>query len=224
MAHQRFDHSHEDELLERLYSLQEEGNTVACGDAESRYPGDDFEPTLEEARKGGLVTVAEGTLALTPEGKRRAAGIVRRHRLAERLVTDVLGMTPEDSEKSACEFEHLVAPEIADSICILLGHPRSCPHGLPIPEGDCCKAAKTQVEASVASLTDIAPGQEVRVAYLNAADQRRMGRLMQMGITPGAILRLRQAKPAVVVDTTETQIAMEPDVARDIYVWRPAAG
>ncbi len=78
----------------------------------------------------------DGQVRFSPEGERRARQLVRSHRLAERLVQDVLGQA---AEPSACEFEHLLGTEVVDAICTLLGHPRECPHGYPIPPGECCE-------------------------------------------------------------------------------------
>src|SRR5207244_1088787 len=67
------------------------------------------------------------------------ADIIRRHRLAERLFTDSLAMDSEtEIEQQACKFEHILSPEATDKICAFLGHPRTCPHGAPIPPGPCC--------------------------------------------------------------------------------------
>ena len=65
--------------------------------------------------------------------------IIRRHRLAERLFTDSLALDSESEiEQQACKFEHILSPEATDKICAFLGHPRTCPHGAPIPLGPCC--------------------------------------------------------------------------------------
>ena len=79
---------------------------------------------------------------LTPRGRERAGSIIRRHRLAERLFTDSLAMDSEtEIEQQACKFEHILSPEATDKICTFLGHPRTCPHGAPIPPGPCCGRA-----------------------------------------------------------------------------------
>ena len=76
---------------------------------------------------------------LTPRGRQRAADIVRRHRLAERLFTDSLAMDSEtEIEQQACKFEHILSPEATDKICTFLNHPLTCPHGAAIPPGPCC--------------------------------------------------------------------------------------
>jgi DtxR family Mn-dependent transcriptional regulator len=87
----------------------------------------------------GLVSVKDGVEEFTPAGELRARNVIRRHRLAERLFIDVLSIRDEvEIESSACKFEHILSEDVTDRICTLLGHPRECPHGSPIPQGDCC--------------------------------------------------------------------------------------
>ena len=136
-----------DEYLETLYHLRERHQLDLATLAEHLGPLD--QEVLQALVDRGQILLAGERLELTDEGFRQAEQIVRRHRLAERLLTDVLHMSPAEVEKSACEFEHMVAEEITESICILLGHPRSCPHGSPIPRGPCCEAAARACEAAV---------------------------------------------------------------------------
>ncbi len=83
----------------------------------------------------------DGHEQFTPAGEERARNVIRRHRLAERLFMDVLSIRDdEEVEASACKFEHILSSEVTDRICTLLGHPTACPHGSPIPRGDCCAA------------------------------------------------------------------------------------
>jgi putative ABC transport system ATP-binding protein len=94
-----------------------------------------------DALKPAGVSVGDGGLIveLTPRGRKRAADIIRRHRLAERLFTDSLAMDSEtEIEQQACKFEHILSAEATDKICAFLGHPRTCPHGSAIPPGPCC--------------------------------------------------------------------------------------
>src|SRR5260370_39303105 len=77
------------------------------------------------------------------KGRKRAEDVIRRHRLAERLFTETFHVNDErEVGEQACKFEHILSPEATDSICSFLGHPRTCPHGSPIPAGDGCSAAK----------------------------------------------------------------------------------
>ena len=84
----------------------------------------------------------EFIVEFTSAGRQRAADVIRRHRLAERLFTQTLQVQNEDEiEQQACKFEHILSPEVTDKICSFLGHPESCPHGSPIPAGECCEKA-----------------------------------------------------------------------------------
>jgi putative ABC transport system ATP-binding protein len=106
-----------------------------------------FVNPCHDALKPVSASVGDGTMIveLTPHGRERASSIIRRHRLAERLFTDSLAMDSEtEIEQQACKFEHILSPEATDKICTFLGHPRTCPHGAPIPPGPCCRLERSQ--------------------------------------------------------------------------------
>jgi putative ABC transport system ATP-binding protein len=91
---------------------------------------------------------------LTPRGRSKAGSIIRRHRLAERLFTDSLAMDSESEiEQQACKFEHILSPEATDKICTFLGHPKTCPHGAPIPPGPCCQGKVRSEDSAIISET-----------------------------------------------------------------------
>jgi len=103
-----------------------------------------FVNPCHDALKPAGVSIGDGSMIveLTAKGRQRAADIIRRHRLAERLFTDSLAMDSEtEIEQQACKFEHILSPEATDKICTFLGHPKTCPHGAPIPPGKCCGEA-----------------------------------------------------------------------------------
>jgi putative ABC transport system ATP-binding protein len=90
----------------------------------------------------------EQMIIFTEKGRRRAEDIIRRHRLAERLFTQTFQVEDEkEIAEQACKFEHILSPEATDRICTFLGHPRTCPHGSPIPAGPCCIAAKSAIRS-----------------------------------------------------------------------------
>ena len=101
-------------------------------------------PCHDAMRPEGIFsTDGSAVVTLTPRGRNRAGNIIRRHRLAERLFTDSLAMDSESEiEQQACKFEHILSPGATDKICSFLGHPRTCPHGAPIPPGPCCEGKK----------------------------------------------------------------------------------
>src|SRR5271165_6420002 len=115
-----------------------------------------FVNPCHDALTPSTFSVGDGTVVveLTERGRQRAADIIRRHRLAERLFTDSLALESESEiEQQACKFEHILSPEATEKICTFLGHPRTCPHGAPIPLGPCCERnlapqGQEQVQAS----------------------------------------------------------------------------
>ncbi len=112
-----------------------------------------FVNPCHDALKPAGVSVGDGALIieLTPRGHKRAADIIRRHRLAERLFTDSLAMDSEtEIEQQACKFEHILSAEATDKICAFLGHPKTCPHGSPIPPGPCCGKQQEVTRTSAA--------------------------------------------------------------------------
>jgi len=113
-----------------------------------------FVNPCHDALKPISASVGDGSIVveLTPRGRDRAASIIRRHRLAERLFTDSLAMDSESEiEQQACKFEHILSPEATDKICTFLGHPRTCPHGAAIPPGPCCQRAQGVSSMSVSA-------------------------------------------------------------------------
>ncbi|MHB8835010.1 MAG: metal-dependent transcriptional regulator [Candidatus Methylomirabilia bacterium] len=213
-------HSHSlEEALEGLWSARERGKErlAAIQEVTKVTLGPDL---LAELTGQGLVNAEADRLLLTPAGEHAARQVIRRHRLAERLLHDILHMSVEATEESACEFEHMLADQVTESICTLLGHPRECPHGSPIPEGRCCLEARQSVESLVVPLTRLAAGEEGKVAYLSSGSPSRLHKLMAFGIAPGMRVKVHQHYPTMVVQCEHTQIAMEEEIARDIHVWR----
>jgi putative ABC transport system ATP-binding protein len=88
---------------------------------------------------GSVESAANSEVHLTDAGSRRARNVVRRHRLAERLFTDTFAIEDAEAQVQACRFEHIITPELDQRICSFLGHPKTCPHGNPIPPGSCCE-------------------------------------------------------------------------------------
>lgn len=166
----------------------------------------------------GMVTVTEGVATLTEDGRPEARGVVRRHRLAERLLHDVLGSREDLMHEKACRFEHLLDRGLDENICTLLGHPRVCPHGKPIPPGRCCEEEHTETRLLVSPLSQLEPGHQGKVAYLYAPEAGKLQKLMAMGILPGAPITLVRRFPSVVFDAGNTQFAVDEHIADAIYV------
>jgi putative ABC transport system ATP-binding protein len=98
---------------------------------------------IASAPNGNAIAV-NGEVHLTEAGSRRARDVVRRHRLAERLFTDTFAIDEAEVHQQACRFEHIITPELDQRICSFLGHPKTCPHGNPIPPGTCCETKEAK--------------------------------------------------------------------------------
>jgi len=137
----RFDH-----LLEQIWICGEEGKPAQVNSLHATGPAGSLPLVSEEpaAKILGrmtdlhLVDLQNGEAQLTPVGSKRARDVVRRHRLAERLFKDTFSFDESELHTQACKFEHIISPELDQRICTFLGHPKTCPHGNPIPPGDCC--------------------------------------------------------------------------------------
>src|SRR6266404_210426 len=137
----RFDH-----LLEQIWICGEEGKPAqpehlrASGLARKSPAVAEVPAALMLSRMSDLrlVQMQNGEVQLTSVGSQRARDVVRRHRLAERLFKDTFSVDDSEAHTQACKFEHIISPELDQRICTFLGHPKTCPHGNPIPPGDCC--------------------------------------------------------------------------------------
>ncbi|MBN1165381.1 MAG: metal-dependent transcriptional regulator [Candidatus Krumholzibacteriota bacterium] len=213
-------HDPVDEALETLWTLEERGEKAL----EDRILSGNSRGILDKALlsrmiEENLLREENGIYSFTDQGRERGKGIIRRHRLAERLLTDVLNIKEDIRvESDACCFEHFLSPEVTDHICILLGHPRYCPHGNKIPPGKCCERAARQVETAVVSLRDLKPGESGRILYISTKQHSRLDRLTAMGLFPGSSIKVHQCEPLFVVFLDEIQIALDKGIVEEIYV------
>jgi putative ABC transport system ATP-binding protein len=126
-----------DEVLEQIWTLQE--SKVEPKPELIQFIGGGNLKVLPVMEEIGLLRADRPVIVMTPRGEERAASVIRRHRLAERLFADTFAMEDEtELESNACTFEHILSPEVTERICTFLNHPAQCPHGSPIPPGGCC--------------------------------------------------------------------------------------
>ncbi len=174
--------------------------------------------TIEQLQKSGYIYVSDGMVRLTEKGRPHASNVVRRHRLAERLLADVLNTGNSLMHEKACKFEHLLDHGLDESICSLLGHPKICPHGKPIPPGRCCQQPQSRSSKLVSPLSQLARGKIGKVAYIYSPASGQVQKLVAMGILPGAPIQLIQSFPSYVFQLGQTQFAVDKETADAIYV------
>ncbi len=205
-----------EEILESLWINTHELNQESSSFEEMKTDKD--APEVKELLSADYIALSEDGIRLRKEGMKEAENAVRRHRLAERLMVDVLDIKKSLMEETACRFEHLLHKEVEESICTLLGHPTLCPHGKPIPQGRCCKKSERAAKAIVSSIADVDKGAKGKVAYLHMRDNKKLQKLMAMGILPGVSIEVIQKFPSYVFKIGHSQIAMDEEMARDVYV------
>ena len=205
------------EILEKLWTALEEErrDSATINDLELGKQASG----LTELMDRKYVLASGDLLELTAEGRKQAEIAIRRHRLAERLLNDVLATKHNALEENACKFEHLLHEGIDDSICILLGHPKVCPHGKPIPPGECCRSREEARSGRlVAALADLNPGQNGKIAYVQSRQSEEIQKLMAIGILPGTQIGLIRRYPSYVFEVGNTQYAVDRNIANLIYV------
>ncbi|MCK5688233.1 FeoA domain-containing protein [Myxococcota bacterium] len=210
-------HNMREEILESIWTLSEDGEATCKGVLEEIANGE-TQTEIDQLLKDGLISRENGKLSLTDKGKPIARHVVRAHRLAARLLSDLFEMDKELIEGLACQLEHAITPELADNFCTLLGHPPSGPNGCPIPPGDCCKKARSDVVAVIRKLPDMKLGHEGKITFIHPRFVERLDQLTSLGLVPGTIIRLKQHHPSVVIEVGETTLALDVEVANDIYV------
>ncbi len=209
-----------EDILEYLWIHTVEGDELGCLMTELKVTADS--DAVKELSDSAFIEIRNDRLFLRKEGYAEARMTVRRHRLAERLTMDILGITGSEGQEQACVFEHLLRQGVDTKLCTLLNHPTSCPHGKPIPPGDCCIEARRSGEPGIVPLTELKSGEQAEIAYLAASDDKKMQKLMSMGVLPGSQMTLMQKFPSYIFKVGHSQFAVDDVLAREIHVRMPS--
>ena len=180
--------SQTEEFLESIYRLQERDGAARTSELVKMLnivPGT-VTNTVERLERRELIKhEAYRGVKLTEEGRAIALRVLRRHRLSERLLSDVLRMRWDRIHEAACQLEHGVTEEVADSIEKILEQPPTCPHGNPIPT---LKGGIT--EEPTAPLSTLGPSAEGTVNRITDESQMMLERIEKLGLKPGAHVRV----------------------------------
>jgi DtxR family transcriptional regulator, Mn-dependent transcriptional regulator len=206
-----------DEALELLWVLSEE-NHQGLNRFRLSSEDDDIDLVTGVLKTEGLIIVADDVIQFTEKGRAQAKGLIRRLRLAERLFSDVFEMRDETVIDDACKMEHILSQELTDSVCTFLGHPQTCPHGKRIPRGECCKKYKVDIEPVVTRLSEFEVGSKGRITFIVPTKPSRLSKLNSLGIAAGSVIKLLQKNPSYIIQIDETTIAIDPEIAKEIYI------
>ena len=157
-----------DHFLEEMWYLWEDGRPLALTSVRAPKVVD-RERTAREVVDRRLVVQSGDELAFTARGAARAHDLVRRHRLAECLFATALDAEDPHLDATACRIEHILDPQVTEHICAFLKHPIACPHGKPVPAGECCPAAQRRAgPPAVEERADDATGASAQGARIPA--------------------------------------------------------
>ena len=215
-----------EEMLEFIWTEREEGKdnwdhlqtAIHTCDIDGIKEDDDLTGILDIMLEKELIARQDDHVILTETGERDAENIIRRHRLAEVLFHDAMSLGHDQMEKTACSMEHILTREATDSICTFLGHPLACPHEKPIPRGQCCSVYSTTVKPLVTKLSHSDIEVDLKVVFVHSKQHVQTDRLLAFGIKPGKIIKIHQKEPSFIIQTGETELAIDKEIAKDIYV------
>src|SRR4051812_17216099 len=190
----------EEEYLQTLFWLHEAGLQMTGANVARAMQLS--APTVHEMigrlEKDGYITRADDkTIDFTESGREHAEGIVRRHRLIERFLTDVLGIPWDDVHEEAERLEHAMSPKLEERMLAAIGDAKTCPHGHPIDVG-------ARIEG--APLADVQPGATLTVLRFENEAEDLLHLLKQTGIEPGmdaTLVRSDDDEVVIAADGTE---------------------
>jgi DtxR family Mn-dependent transcriptional regulator len=220
--------------LRTVFELEEEGIVPLRARIAERLhqSGPTVSQTVARMERDGLLRVENDRhLVMTAEGRRLATHVMRKHRLAERLLVDVIGLPWEDVHIEACRWEHVISEAVEERLVTLLNAPSVCPHGNPIPGLDELGLEDYSPEPftddSIVPMVDVAGNSETTVTVRRISEQIQsdadtMLALRESGVQPGQEVVLRASDDGVRViggESGETELSAL--VAGHIFVAKP---
>lgn len=218
--------------LRTIFELEEEGIVPLRARIAERLQqsGPTVSQTVSRMERDGLVKVeGDRHLSMTDLGRTLAIRVMRKHRLAECLLTQVIGMPWEEVHIEACRWEHVMSESVETRLVGLLDNPTVCPHGNPIPglgELGVTGSALTEDEP-MSAMTDLAGPRDIAVVVRRISEQVQsdpavMLKLKQVGIQPGREVMLAASDDGVRVtgdgDADSTSAELPRDVATHVFV------
>jgi len=213
-----------EDYLADIYRLETEGVTTgAVAERRSVTPASTT-AMFKRLARDGLVTYREYEgVVLTDDGQRLALGVVRRHRLIERFLTDLLRIPWDRVDEIADQMEHALPDAVVDALEAFLGSPFTCPHGYPIPD----RQGKIQHTTTLRFLSDLDPGSSATVARVDEHVPGLLAHLEGLGIVPGTKIQVLSTNPideTVALKTEHapgTPLVVGPRIAQAVsVVWK----
>ncbi|MFG3056230.1 metal-dependent transcriptional regulator [Kitasatospora sp. NPDC048239] len=216
--------------LRTILELEEEGITPMRARIAERLEqsGPTVSQTVGRMERDGLLQVAgDRHLELTEEGRRLAVRVMRKHRIAECLLVDVIGLEWEQVHEEACRWEHVMSETVERKVLAMLGHPTQSPYGNPIPGLDELGDAKAEGEgfdAALISLDSVQPGAAGasvvvrRIGEPIQTDGELMRTLRRAGIRPGSTVKVTAGIGGVLVGSGDNAAELGKEIAAHVFV------
>lgn len=217
--------------LRTIYELEEEGITPMRARIAERLhqSGPTVSQTVARMERDGLVVVGKDRqLELTPMGRATATRVMRKHRLAECMLVDILQMPWEEVHAEACRWEHVMSESVERRLLDLLKHPTVSPYGNPIPALEELDPSAAVVEVEDVTPLNEACGPEVtrviirRIAEPIQEDAEAMVRMHRIGVTPGASVKAHRSAGGVMIGSAGEYTELPDDIAVHVFVQTPA--
>jgi DtxR family Mn-dependent transcriptional regulator len=209
-----------EEYLEAIWELEEEGTQVIQARLAEHlgHSAPTVSETVRRLRSDGYIDGEGRILHLTKTGRRRAESVVRKHRLAERFLLDVIGIPWHKTHIEACRWEHVMSDEVEQRLIAILENPTTCAHGNPIP-------GMSGTKRNLHALADTEPGDRVRLERVTEqveVDTEALIYLDTHGFIPGVRAQVRAKAPdgTLTLDLDEGTIALGPALASQLFVER----
>ncbi|HAM01987.1 MAG TPA: metal-dependent transcriptional regulator [Acidimicrobiaceae bacterium] len=209
-----------EEYLETIQSLTEEGTPVIQARIAERLgrSAPSVSEMLERLTADGYVVRSGRVFELTGQGRTLADSVIRKHRLAERLLVDVIGLPWHKAHMEAGRWEHVISDEVERRLVELLGNPTTCPHGNPIPGSGAGDPPAGQV-----SLADVEPGRRVRLERITEEVELDMASLEYLdnhGAIPGreALVQGRKPDGTTTLEIDGRPVDLTPAICQQLFV------
>jgi DtxR family transcriptional regulator, Mn-dependent transcriptional regulator len=216
-------HSHFAESFEMymkaVYRLEREGSgvTTSALATELGVSAASASGMLKKlAAEGYVEHESRGDVTLTRKGLEVAVAVVRRNRLAERLLTDVLGMPWDEVYAEACILEHAITPKVEQRLVEVLGNPQTCPHGHPIPPTDLSDPVRSGIP-----LAQMEPETAATISGVTEQVPEMLRYLGEVGLRPGVAVRVVEKAPLggpVTIEVEGKRRAISLELARMVMV------
>jgi len=212
-----------EQYLKAIYNLTEEGGAAKTTDIAGLIgvaPASVTEMLHKLADKGFVNHESYKGATLTGKGRKVARKIARKHRLLERFLNDVVGITGRSRHEQACKMEHALTDEAEHNLCKIMNHPVECPHGRKIPKCEKKISCERCAESSM-SLDDMKEGDTAIVSHLACGDKDDLCEMLAMGFVPGSTVTLEKKVPMggpIIVSLRGTKIAIARERGRLLHL------